>query len=100
VGDLTGVDWGRKKGGGGLRRKRPVVFGRSEEKMERVVRPSTPAAAGAAEVANASNCGHFYNDFSSLRVPIATGRGVTFGPYQSQGGSHPIPCFRSHSGQR
>lgn len=55
---------------------------------------------GATEVANASNCGHFYNDFSSLRVPIATGRGVTFGPYQSQGGSHPIPCFRSHSGQR
>lgn len=51
MGDLTGVvlrgDWGRKKGGGGLRRKRPVVFGRSEEKMERVVRPSTPAAAGA-----------------------------------------------------
>lgn len=44
---------------------------------------STPAASG---VANASNCGHFYNDFSGLRVPTATGGGVTFGPYQSLGG--------------
>lgn len=48
---------------------------------------STPAASG---VANASNCGHFYNDFSGLRVPTATGGGVTFGPYQSLGGSHPM----------
>jgi len=46
----------RKGRGGGLR-KQPVVFGRSEEEMEEG--PSTPAAAGAAEVANASNCGHF-----------------------------------------
>lgn len=64
--------------------KQPVVFGRSEEEME----DSTPLQRRQG-VANASNCGHFYNDFSGLRVPTATGGGVTFGPYQSLGGREP-----------
>lgn len=55
--------------------------------------PSTPAAAAAgasrAEVANASNCGHFIM-ISWLVSPTATGGGVTFGPCQSLGGSHPL----------